>query len=109
MTSRVRPIAFKPISLTLVLGLAFGLAYVPTIWANEPAIEGINDGATEAAIDSPPPEASIHTNPTSDAPDPELDERTAEADANVDLAFGAFQRGYYLTALELALPRAQLG
>ncbi|WP_199734031.1 tetratricopeptide repeat protein, partial [Corallococcus sp. CA041A] len=26
-----------------------------------------------------------------------------------DDAFGAFQRGYYLTAMELALPRAQLG
>jgi hypothetical protein len=34
---------------------------------------------------------------------------TAEADANADLAFGAFQRGYFLTALELALPRAQVG
>lgn len=39
----------------------------------------------------------------------ELEQRTAEADANKDLAFGAFQRGYYLTALELALPRAQVG
>lgn len=27
----------------------------------------------------------------------------------VDLAFGAFQRGYFLTALELALPRAERG
>lgn len=27
----------------------------------------------------------------------------------VDEAFGAYQRGYYLTAMELALPRAQLG
>src|SRR5690606_20276350 len=27
----------------------------------------------------------------------------------VDLAFGAFQRGYFLTALELALPRAEEG
>jgi hypothetical protein len=27
----------------------------------------------------------------------------------MDSAFGAFQRGYYLTAMELALPRAQLG
>ncbi len=28
---------------------------------------------------------------------------------NVDAAYGAFQRGYYLTALELALPRAEQG
>ena len=27
----------------------------------------------------------------------------------VDYAYGAFQRGYYLTALELALPRAEKG
>ncbi|MDO9415155.1 tetratricopeptide repeat protein [Pararhizobium sp.] len=27
----------------------------------------------------------------------------------VDAAYGAYQRGYYLTAMELALPRAQLG
>lgn len=36
----------------------------------------------------------------------------AEAAAKVekaDLAYGAFQRGYYLTAFELALPRARLG
>ncbi|MEO0497127.1 MAG: tetratricopeptide repeat protein [Pseudomonadota bacterium] len=42
------------------------------------------------------------------APD-DLADRTDEADANVDLAFGAYQRGYYLTALQLALPRAQVG
>lgn len=35
----------------------------------------------------------------------------AETSANQaeDLAYGAFQRGYYLTAFELALPRAKLG
>ena len=30
-------------------------------------------------------------------------------DPNADLAYGAYQRGYYLTALELALPRAGTG
>ncbi len=30
-------------------------------------------------------------------------------DGKPDEAFGAFQRGYYLTAMDLALPRAQLG
>lgn len=33
----------------------------------------------------------------------------AAADSEADLAYGAYQRGYYLTAFELALPRAQLG
>ncbi|MEP3436737.1 MAG: tetratricopeptide repeat protein [Hoeflea sp.] len=36
------------------------------------------------------------------------DQDNASEDATVR-AFGAFQRGYYLTAMELALPRAQLG
>ena len=38
----------------------------------------------------------------------EASDAKAPADATVR-AFGAFQRGYYLTAMELALPRAQLG
>ena len=39
---------------------------------------------------------------------PELPEEKPFA-GKADLAFGAYQRGYYLTAMELALPRAQLG
>ena len=39
---------------------------------------------------------------------PEAEKSTAAIDAT-SRAFGAFQRGYYLTAMELALPRAQLG
>jgi len=38
----------------------------------------------------------------------EVKDAKTPADATVR-AFGAFQRGYYLTAMELALPRAQLG
>lgn len=38
----------------------------------------------------------------------EVKDTKTPADATVR-AFGAFQRGYYLTAMELALPRAQLG
>ncbi|MEM7300951.1 MAG: SEL1-like repeat protein [Pseudomonadota bacterium] len=37
----------------------------------------------------------------------DADRRSVENGA--DLAFGAFQRGYYLTALKLALPRAESG
>lgn len=37
------------------------------------------------------------------------DEKRPPADDATVRAFGAFQRGYYLTAMELALPRAQLG
>ena len=32
-----------------------------------------------------------------------------QTDRPPDLAYGAFQRGYYLTAMELALPRAEIG
>ena len=30
------------------------------------------------------------------------------AEKPADLAYGAYQRGYYLTALDLALPRAEV-
>lgn len=57
------------------------------------------------------PDASVST-PSPGAPEqagaPATAEPTAQADATVQ-AFGAFQRGFYLTAMELALPRAQLG
>ena len=36
-------------------------------------------------------------------------ENAGTEDANADLAYGAYQRGLYLTALELALPRANAG
>lgn len=101
--------------LLLVLGVLAALSVGPPslLWAaedatsNEELVEASDqttDDASEASSETPAEE-------TSEVPrsEVELDERTAEADANVDLAFGAFQRGYYLTALELALPRAQVG
>jgi TPR repeat protein len=36
-------------------------------------------------------------------------EKEPEDDPGADLAYGAFQRGYFLTALSLALPRAESG
>jgi len=47
--------------------------------------------------------AGSETEPSAEVQDTE---KPADATAR---AFGAFQRGYYLTAMELALPRAQLG
>ncbi len=43
------------------------------------------------------------------APQPDGATQTPASDDATVRAFGAFQRGYYLTAMELALPRAQLG
>jgi uncharacterized protein len=50
------------------------------------------------------------TEPTLPSPvtNPAAGSVPSDVDA-MDSAFGAFQRGYYLTAMELALPRAQLG
>ncbi|MEM8750885.1 MAG: tetratricopeptide repeat protein [Pseudomonadota bacterium] len=39
----------------------------------------------------------------------EADTTEPKSDRPADLAFGAYQRGYYLTALQLALPRAETG
>lgn len=36
-------------------------------------------------------------------------DQTGTTNNDADLAYGAYQRGYYLTAFQLALPRAQLG
>ncbi|MCY0148252.1 sel1 repeat family protein [Hoeflea sp. G2-23] len=60
---------------------------------------------------SAPDAAEILKAPTdaSAPPQPEGGAETAASDDATVRAFGAFQRGYYLTAMELALPRAQLG
>ncbi len=64
------------------------------------------------------PEASTQTSEAGGAeteptlPSPVASPLAGPASSDVDAmesAFGAFQRGYYLTAMELALPRAQLG
>ena len=58
------------------------------------ALAGGPSAAQTAAGDAPAPADSKEAKPEIDA---------------TSRAFGAFQRGYYLTAMELALPRAQLG
>ena len=57
--------------------------------------------------DAGPAPASDPTTPAADATN-QTGAATPANDATLR-AFGAFQRGYYLTAMELALPRAQLG
>ncbi|MDP2731829.1 MAG: tetratricopeptide repeat protein [Hoeflea sp.] len=58
--------------------------------------------STEAGTTAPLPDATGQAGSTVQA------KAAGRTDATVQ-AFGAFQRGYYLTAMELALPRAQLG
>ncbi|MCB1386790.1 MAG: sel1 repeat family protein [Nitratireductor sp.] len=62
------------------------------------AVENAADGADSAA-----------TVGERMAPEIPAGGETSAADNNADAAYGAYQRGYYLTAFELALPRAQLG
>ena len=42
-------------------------------------------------------------------PEPDLATTLRAGSENLDRAYGAYQRGYYLTAFNLALPRAQKG
>lgn len=69
-------------------------------------------GAQDA---DPAPEVKTDVAAPDTAADPAQPAGSEAADVKADAvdamakAFGAFQRGYYLTAMELALPRAQLG
>jgi len=61
-----------------------------------------NLGYQELPISPVPPELQVG-NPDA------IDIASEIFGENVDIAYGAYQRGYYLTALELALPRAEQG
>ncbi|MFK7901579.1 MAG: tetratricopeptide repeat protein [Nitratireductor sp.] len=69
--------------------LSANLAYAQT--SNNETASAANSASSEVSID-----ARMGNEANSKTPQP-------------DLAFGAFQRGMYLTAFELALPRAKLG
>lgn len=63
--------------------------------------------------DTPPPAGTLGTptdgaSPDAGAASPDDAGKDNGVDA-ADRAYGAFQRGYYLTALNIALPRAELG
>lgn len=85
------PQSFRLLSLVLMLAFAGGTSAAQTA-GNEAASETEAEAAVEA-------ETAVEGNGQETKP---------AADAT-SRAFGAFQRGYYLTAMELALPRAQLG
>ena len=62
-----------------------------------------------APLDKIENQALIQRAPAVDTQAKSQDEVEVKEDPDAWLAFGAFQRGQYLTAMELALPRAQLG
>ena len=89
-------------------------ALATPVLAQQPADNGIEDlrprdmqfddnlGYQELQISPVPPELQVG-NPDASAISTEI------FGDNVDAAYGAYQRGYYLTALEFALPRAEKG
>ena len=83
--------SLRSLSLALMLMLAVMLALIggPSVAQTSGNGAAIEDGA-EAAVNT----EGVEVEPAADA---------------TSRALGAFQRGYYLTAMELALPRAQLG
>lgn len=87
--------SFPQKAAMLAATLATGLAITPALGA---------DGTTKAY--SKPVEGPEFASPV-DRSVSDVDEDNP--DPGSDAAFGAFQRGYYLTALELALPRAETG
>ncbi|HTO33542.1 MAG TPA: tetratricopeptide repeat protein [Pararhizobium sp.] len=72
-----------------------------------PALQSPED-AKEADAKALEPSTGVNVLERMGAALPELPQEKPFA-GKADDAYGAFQRGYYLTAMELALPRAQLG
>lgn len=64
--------------------------------------------ASPAVAQQPQPEADATTAQTA-APDPDAIRRSRFSERPSDTAYGAFQRGYYITALNLATPLAIAG
>lgn len=85
------PQLFRLLSLVLMLALVGGPSAAQTAGNEAPS-----ETEAEAAVEAETAQEGNgqETKPAIDA---------------TSRAFGAFQRGYYLTAMELALPRAQLG
>ncbi|MCC0021278.1 MAG: sel1 repeat family protein [Nitratireductor sp.] len=87
------------------------------------AVQGAQTWAQDAAVDpdSAPSETGIAGDANADVLQPgsgapaSISNRMAPTDEEAaagpppDPAYGAYQRGYYLTAFQLALPRAQMG
>ncbi|MDD9908421.1 MAG: tetratricopeptide repeat protein [Ahrensia sp.] len=67
------------------------------------------DNQTAKTFATPVEGPAFATPLDSERGEPQLGTQDAPKAAKIDEAFGAFQRGYYLTAFSLALPRAEAG
>ncbi|MEL6968090.1 MAG: tetratricopeptide repeat protein, partial [Pseudomonadota bacterium] len=114
MPRHLKPIFefFVPLAQVLTMGaLAMGvmsMAYVSAAFADDavkPASKRFTEPMAGPELQSPlsDPEAASGSNAG------KKNGATAPDDPGADLAYGAFQRGYFLTAFKLALPRAESG
>ncbi len=85
--------------ILLALGLQGAVAAHAQPAAPSPFAD--NDHPALPQDDYIPDEPAVESDTAEDAPETPTE--------GADIAYGAFQRGYYLTALEFALPRAKLG
>ncbi|NKB50841.1 MAG: sel1 repeat family protein [Rhizobiaceae bacterium] len=93
----------KPLKTKLVLSGFVVLQIFAA--AQEPVLATESTFRFTKPIDGPQLPAPI-SGPDANAGDPIVDDSPK---TNPDYAYGAYQRGYYLTALEMALPRAEIG
>lgn len=90
-----------------------GLFLACALLAAPNSVNGATDDGTTAQKEANPKftkplEGPEFETPIDDKQRPQADETEAKDDTS-DLAFGAYQRGFYLTAFALALPRAETG
>src|SRR5262252_6575629 len=92
-------------TLMLATAAAAQTPITPPAAKSEPKAEPKSEAKKTAPAARKP--AVPETKPAS--PPPAATATPAPTDPNVDMVYGAFQRGEYKTTLELAIPRAQAG
>jgi len=118
MSLRLRSAVGRGAQCAALVGILLAAAASPSPAEDKPAKEpklpnhilsnapGGVAGGSFGEMAAPPPAGTLGEPPARDNPAEEPAEDEVDA---ADKAYGAYQRGYYLTALNLALPRATLG
>ncbi len=101
--SRTLMLRFSALLVTALCATALS-AYMPAEAAQSKKVTKPLEGP-----ELPGPIARPGQQPQIDASETGQNETENTSNRRPDLAYGAYQRGYYLTALELALPRADAG
>jgi TPR repeat protein len=104
--TRLRPVAIA-VSLLMLGGSAAAQVQLAPQGADPLAKTGkLPDKPVKTRTIKPPPSKKEATPSAKSAPDTKT-EATAPEDPNADLVYGAYQRGMYKTAFDLAMKRAQ--